>query len=137
MNNRFKMTVAAAALLAGTGFAYAQGTGMGHEGSSGGAGMQQSAPSSARGGAAEHGGAAQQMNRDATQGGINSSQSEQRSPAAGSPRAEDSMKGDKSKGMSSENEGKGGSKDMKAEGRQDRSGKNAEGREDKSNMRSE
>ncbi len=35
MNNRFKMTVAAAALLAGTGFAYAQGTGMSHEGSSG------------------------------------------------------------------------------------------------------
>jgi hypothetical protein len=137
MNNRFKMTVAAAALLAGTGFAYAQGTGMSHEGSSGGAGMQQSAPSS--GGAAERGGAAQQqMNHDATQGGMNSSPSEGKSPAAGSnQRAEDSVKSDKSKSMNSENETKGGNKDMKAEGRQDQNNQKAEGREDKNNMKAE
>ena len=56
MTSRFKITVAAAALLAGTGFAYAQGTGMGHEGGAGGgASTQQSAPSSERGGAAERG----------------------------------------------------------------------------------
>ncbi len=134
MNNRFKMTVAAAALLAGTGFAYAQGTGMSHEGSSGGgAGMQQNAPSSDRGSAAERGGAAQQqMNHDATQGGMNSSPSEAKSPAAGSnQRAEDSVKSDKSKNMNSENETKGGNKDMKAEGRQDQNGQKAEGREDR------
>jgi hypothetical protein len=134
MNNRFKMTVAAAALLAGTGFAYAQGTGMSHEGSSGGgAGMQQSAPSSDRGGAAERGGAAQQqMNHDTTQGGMQSSPSGDKSPAAGSKqRAEDSVKSDKSKNMNSENETKGGNKDMKAEGRQDQNGQKAEGREDR------
>ena len=34
MNNRFMMSVAALALIAGTGFANAQGTGMGREGSS-------------------------------------------------------------------------------------------------------
>ncbi|HUN95024.1 MAG TPA: DUF1236 domain-containing protein [Bradyrhizobium sp.] len=116
MTSRFKITVAAAALLAGTGFAYAQGTGMGHEGSSGGgAGVQQSAPSS------EQGGAAHQMNHS-TQG-MSSSQSEERSPAAGSnQRAEES---------------KGGNKEMKAEGREDRTNMKAEGREDRTNMKAE
>jgi hypothetical protein len=137
MNSRFKMTVAAAALLAGTGFAYAQGTGMGHEGSSGGAGMQQSAPSSERGGAAEHGGAAQQMNHNATPGGMNSTQSEERSPAAGSNQRAEDAKGDKSKSMNSENESKGGNKEMKAEGRQDQNGQKSEGRDDKNNMKAE
>jgi hypothetical protein len=139
MTSRFKMTVAAAALLAGTGFAYAQGAGMSHEGSSGGgAGMQQSAPSSGHSGAAssERGGAAQQMNHG-TQG-MSSSQSEEKSPAAGSnQRAEDSMKADKSKGMSSENETKGRNKEMNAEGRQDQNSQKAEGREDKSKMKAE
>jgi hypothetical protein len=132
MTSRFKMTVAAAALLAGTGFAYAQGTGMSHEGgAAGGASAQQSAPSSERGGATERGGAAQQqMNH--TRGA-----SEDKSPAAGSnQRAEDSVKGDKSKSMSSEND-KSGSKDMKAEGRQDQKNQKAEGREDKNNMKAE
>ncbi len=126
MNSRFKITVAAAALLAGTGFAYAQGTGMSHEGSSGGgSSMQQSSPSSEHGGAAQH----QQMNHS-TQG-LGSSQSEERSPAAGSnQRAEDSMKS-KSKGMSSENETKGRNKEMNAEGRRDQTNQKAEGREDR------
>ena len=44
MTNRLMMSVAAAALIAGTGFAYAQGTGMGREGSSAGSTVQQSAP---------------------------------------------------------------------------------------------
>ncbi len=120
------MTVAAAVLLAGTGFAYAQGTGMSREGASGGgASTQQSAPSS------ERGGAAQQMNHDATPDGMKS-QSEDKSPAAGSnQRAEDSMKGDKSKSMSSENDTKGGNKEMKAEGRQDQNNQKAEGRQDR------
>lgn len=146
MTSRFKMTVAAAALLAGTGFANAQGTGMSHEGSSGGgAGMQQSAPSSGHGAASsERGGAAQQINHS-TQG-MSSSQSEEKSPAAGSnQRAEDKAgnsqraeeKGDKSKSMSSGNETKGGNKEMKAEGRQDQNSQKAEGREDKSNMKAE
>src|SRR5215470_16104845 len=50
MFNRFMITAATAALIAGTGFAYAQGPSK--EGPSGGAGVQQSAPSS---GSAEHG----------------------------------------------------------------------------------
>jgi hypothetical protein len=135
MTSRFKITVAAAALLAGTGFAYAQGTGMSHEGGAGGgAGMQQSAPSSERGGAAERGGATQQMNHNATQG-----MGDEKSPAAAdsNQRADDSMKSDKSKSMNSENESKGASKDMKAEGRQDQKSQKAEGREDKNNMKAE
>ena len=48
------------------------------------------------------------------------------------------MKGERSKSMSSENDNaKGGSKEMKAEGREDRNGKKAEGREDRSNMKAE
>jgi hypothetical protein len=139
MTSRFKMTVAAAALLAGTGFAYAQGTGTSHEGASGGAGMQQSSPSS------EHGGSAQHMNH-ATQG-MSSSQSEEKSPAAGSnQRAEEKSgssnqraeeKGEKSKSMNSENESKGGNKEMKAEGRHDQNSQKAEGRENKNNMKAE
>ncbi len=39
--------------------------------------------------------------------------------------------------MNSENETKGGNKDMKAEGRQDQNGQKAEGREDKNNMKAE
>ena len=41
MTNRFMISVAAAALIAGTGFANAQGTGMSREGASGGAMVQQ------------------------------------------------------------------------------------------------
>ena len=46
MTNRFMISVAAVALIAGTGFANAQGT-MSREGSSAGSTAQQSAPSSA------------------------------------------------------------------------------------------
>ena len=67
---------------------------------------------------------------------MKATQSEQKSPsAAKSERAEDMQK---SKGMSSENNAKGGAKDMKAEGREDRSGNmKAEGREDSSKMKAE
>ena len=52
MSNRFLISVATAALIAGTGFANAQGTGMGRDaGSAGSAAQQQGAPSSERGGA--------------------------------------------------------------------------------------
>src|SRR6185503_18549981 len=52
MSNRFLISVAAAALIAGTGFANAQGTGMSRDAGSAGSTAQQSAPSSDRGGAA-------------------------------------------------------------------------------------
>ena len=44
MTNRFMISVAAAALIAGTGFANAQGTGMSRETPSAGSTSQQSAP---------------------------------------------------------------------------------------------
>jgi hypothetical protein len=129
MINRFMISVAAAALIAGTGIANAQGTG--HEGS-----MAQSAPASEQ----EHGGAkaAAPSGRDAAKpmapsSGMKATQSE---PAAGrnqraedtkNPRAEDNkgqraeenMQGQKSKSMSSENDNTkaGNAKDMKAEDR--------------------
>src|SRR5206468_9365618 len=61
MTSRFLISAAAAALIAGTGFANAQGTGTSREGASGGAATQQTAPSS--------GGA---MNRDSGMKGAES-----------------------------------------------------------------
>jgi hypothetical protein len=129
MTNRFLISVAAVALIAGTGFANAQGTGMSREGGSSSAGSS-----------------AGQMSHESTESkspdatrpspGMKATQSEQKSPsAAKSERAEDMQK---SKGMSSENNAKGGAKDMKAEGREDRSGNmKAEGREDSGKMKAE
>ena len=123
MINRFMISAAAVALIAGTGFANAQGTGMSREAPSAGSTVQQSAPS------------AGPANRDAAEParpspGMKATQSEQRPPAAGkNQRAEDNMPGQKSKSMSSDNDNaKGPSKDMKAE---DRNGSmKAEGREE-------
>jgi hypothetical protein len=141
MINRFMISAAAVALIAGTGFANAQGTGMGREAPSAGSTVQQSAPSADRAGTS-----ASPANRDATEptkpsSGMKATQSEQKPPAAGkNQRAEDNMPGQKSKSMSSDNDNaKGASKDMKAEGREDRSGNmKAEGREDRNgNMKAE
>jgi len=105
MSNRLMISVAAIALLAGTGLANAQG-GMKNE--SGGAAVQQSAPS---------GGAAGRESVGPSQ--TQSTQSDQKSPgAAKSQRAQDNMPGAKSENMSSENTTKSGAKDMKAEGRE-------------------
>lgn len=149
MVTKFTTSVAAIALIAGTSFAYAQGTGMGHEGSSGSA-AQQSAPSSEHGGASET-----QTNHNAAQSG-EKAQGGQNQRAQGEMKAgpkqeksaqENSAKGERSK-MSSENDNAKGSKEMKAEGREN-SGKmkaegreengkmKAEGREDRSNMKAE
>ena len=81
------------------------------------------------------------MNRDAAKPEMKSTQSEEKSPAAGkAQRADEGMQGQKSQGqksttvgadekadqksksMSSENDNSKGGKDMKAEGRQDRNG---------------
>ena len=87
MSNRFLMSVAAAALIAGTGFANAQGTGMSREAPSAGATTQQSAPPSA----------ATPMNRDASQSGApaeapKAAQSKDMAPK-GEKSAQDNMKG--------------------------------------------
>ena len=60
MTNHFMMSVAAVALIAGTGFANAQGTGMSREAPSAGPATQQSAPSADRAAPS----AATPMNRD-------------------------------------------------------------------------
>src|SRR6266481_1097680 len=129
MTNRFMISVAAAALIAGTGFANAQGTGTSREAPSAGSTVQQSAPS-------EHGNSAAPSNRNAAEprgpsSGMKATQSEEKSPgAAKNQRTEDQgMQGQKSKSMSSENEGAKGGKDMKAEGREGRKDMKAEGRE--------
>ena len=118
MTNRFLISVAALALIAGTGAAGAQEKGA-HE--SGGAAVQ-SAPASAGGGAAA---GATTQNRESTEpsAGMNSTPSEKTAPgAAKGQRAQETAPGQKSKSMSSENDNAKGGKDMKAEGRQDRNG---------------
>jgi len=140
MINRFMISAAAVALIAGTGFANAQGTGMSRDAPSAGSTVQQSAPSADRAGTS-----AGPANRDAAEptkpsSGMKATQSEQKPPAAGkNQRAEDNMPGQKSKSMSSDNDNaKGASKDMKAEGREDRNGNmKAEGREDRNGMKAE
>jgi hypothetical protein len=109
MTNRFMMSVAAVALIAGAGFANAQGTGT-KEQPSAGSSAQQSAPSSERGNSAAQSKPSSDMK---------ATQSEDKSPgAAKNQHADDKAQGSKSKSMSSENESK-GAKDMKAEGGKD------------------
>jgi hypothetical protein len=153
MMNRLMITVATAALIGGTGFANAQGAGMGREGPSAGSAAQQSqgaAPST------ERGSSAAPANRDATEstgpsGMKKSTQSEEKMQPQGgkNPRAQQDMKsglrdeksaqdnnmkennttGDKSKSMSSQNDKGAAGKDMKAEGREGQNGDmKAEGR---------
>jgi hypothetical protein len=119
MSNRFMMSVAIAALIAGTGFANAQGTGAAREAPS--AGATQSAPPSDRAAPS----AATPMNRnDASPGAApadapKSAQSDEKMQPQGgkNQRAQDTAPGQKSKSMSSENEKAGAGKDMKAEDR--------------------
>jgi hypothetical protein len=120
MTNRFLISVAAAALIAGTGFANAQGAGTGSAGST----AQQSAPPS--GGASSSGGA---MQRDSGPSGMKGTEpgtkaSESTDKMAPSKSAQDSnrMQGEKSKSMQSETDSTKGGKDMKAEGRDSKSG---------------
>jgi hypothetical protein len=112
MTNRFMMSVAAVALIAGTGFANAQGTGTAAPSS--GSTVQQSAPAA--------GSSATTPSRDAAEptkpssgmkatqsdkpsSGMKATQSEQKSPTAGkNERAEENMQGQKSKSMSSGND---------------------------------
>jgi uncharacterized protein DUF1236 len=131
MTNRYLISVAAAALIAGTSFANAQGN-TSREAPSSGATTQQSAPPS------ERGSAATPMNRDSSQSGAPAeapksaqskdmdkngaknqrAQDDMKAGAKGEKSAQDNnMKGERSKGMSSENEKAGASKDMKAEDR--------------------
>src|SRR5690242_2206851 len=108
MFNRFMITAATAALIAGTGLAYAQGTGAGKEGPAGGAGMQHStqSPSSGREGA-EHG-------MKSSQGGekMQGAQNERAQEKSGTKG--ESMKGEKSAQENMKGE-KSGHENMKGE----------------------
>jgi len=128
MSNRFLISVAAAALIAGTGFANAQGTGMSRDAGSAGSTAQQSAPSSDRGGAASG-----TMQRDSGgTSGMKGADSADKADKATQPGAGKSvqdgnrMQGEKSKSMHSETDSTKdsakGSKDMKAEGRDSKTG---------------
>src|SRR5665647_575305 len=95
MTNRFMLSVAVAALIAGTGFANAQGTGMSREGgAAAGTTVQQGAPPSG----AAAGTSATTTNHEATEStkpspGMKATQSEPKSPTAGkNVHAQDDMK---------------------------------------------
>lgn len=135
MTNRFMISVAAAALIAGTGFANAQGTGMSREAPSTNPTVQQTAPSSDH---AAPSSATPPSRNDASDSGTppaKTTQSDEKMQPQGSKnqRAQDdinagpkgqksaqdnNMKGEKSKSMSSETNERGtAGKDMNAEGR--------------------
>ncbi len=130
MTNRFLISAAVAALIAGTGFANAQG--MSREGTSGGAATQQTAPSP--GGASsgtmqrDSGGASGMKGAESTgaknpdSSGTKASESNEKMPSSKSAQDTKSPAGEKSKSMSSETDTTKGGKDMKAEGRDSKSG---------------
>lgn len=155
MFNRFMITAATAALIAGTGFAYAQGTGAkegpaaSKEAPAASPGTHQSAPSATpmnREGGAEHGMKSTQSEEKMQPQGSKAQQAQDmKSPAREEKSAQDNMKGEKSKSTpteerskSTQNEKGAAGKDMKAEGREDRTGNTkAEGREERGNMKAE
>jgi hypothetical protein len=148
MFNRFMITAATAALIAGTGFAHAQGTGAAKEAPAKEApaaspGTHQSAPSATpmnREGGAEHGMKSTQSEEKMQPQGTKAQQAQDmKSPAREEKSAQDNMKGEKAKSTqteerskSTQNEKGAASKDMKAEGREDRTG-----RDDRSGMKAE
>jgi Protein of unknown function (DUF1236) len=134
MTNRFLISVATAALIAGTGLANAQAPG--RDAGSPGSAAQQSAPPS--GGASS--GGAMQRDTGGTSGmkgaesgmkgesGIKGSEpgmkasDEKAQPSSKSAQDGNRMQGEKSKSMHSETDSPKGGKDMKAEGRDSKSG---------------
>jgi len=142
MINRFMLSVAAAALIAGTGFANAQGTGMSREAPSAGSPAQQSAP------AERASPSAAPMNRESASDSkssdkdMKSTQSDEKTapkgataPGAKSQRAQDEAKPDMKAGAKGE---KSAQDDMKpgAKGEKSAQDNNAKGDASK-NMRSE
>lgn len=134
MTKHFLLSTATAVLIAGTGFAYAQGTGMGREGGgSGGSTMQQNAPSTEQG----RGSATAPMRNDAS-GGM-SNEGTGRGSASGQ-RAHDTHPGKMKNERSAEDHGKGGagndhSKGMRSE--RNESGKRTEERHQRTEDRNE
>jgi hypothetical protein len=150
MSNRFLISVATAALIAGTGLANAQAPGR-DAGSAGSAGSaaQQSAPSSGgassgamqrdSGGTSGMKGAESGMKSESgTKGsepGMKASESNEKAQPSKSAQDGNRMQGEKSKGMRSETDAPKGGKDMKAEGRDSKTGTTTtESRDSKSGM---
>jgi hypothetical protein len=148
MMNRLMISAATAALIAGTGFANAQGN-MGREGgAAGGAGMQQSAPSSpattnregaegAKASQSEEKGAVknQRAQQDMKPGAATGEKSAGEKSAQETPK--ETPKGDKSKSMNSQNEKGAPAKDMKAEDQERNGNMKAEGRDSNSTTAAE
>ncbi len=118
MTNRLMMSVAAVALIAGAGFANAQGT-MGKEGPSAGAPAEHGAPS--------NGSSAKPM----APSGMKATQSEPNGGMKGQ-RAEDNKMGQKPNTMRSETNEPKANRGRQAQGREDRGKEQAQGREDRS-----
>jgi hypothetical protein len=154
MFNRFMITAATAALIAGTSLAYAQGTGASKEGPGGGAGTQHStqSPSTSREGA-EHGMKSSQggekmqgpqnqhvQEKSGTKGESMKGEKSAQENMKGEKSAQENMKSEKSekgeKSKSSQYE-KGTAGSTKAEGREERGNMKAEGREDRNGMKAE
>jgi hypothetical protein len=135
MTNRFMVSVAALALIAGTGFANAQGMSK-EPGGAGGAAMQHSAPSdnsTAPSQSPSSTGTSKSEANEPSKGGMKSTQTEQKPGAMKNGRAEDNnIKGGSTKERA-EDRGKGTSENQRAEDA-NKSGNNmkAEGRQDKS-----
>jgi hypothetical protein len=134
MTSRFMVSVAAVALIAGAGFANAQGTGSERDRSPAGSTAQQSAPERGNSAAPANRGGAESTSPSS---GMKATQSEEKSPgAAKGQRAEDKDM-QKSKSMNSENERAKGGKDMKAEGREGGKDMKAEGKEGGKDMKAQ
>lgn len=163
MSNRWMITAAAAALIAGSGFAYAQ-TNMGREGgTAGGAGMHQGASPSTGAGHESSAGMKSSQQAEHEQKGSSTNRSAQRetkgaekrtvgqsaaSEKSAGEKSSQENKSDRSKGMSSQNEEKGATSkkaeernerdgNMKAEGQQHNGNMKAEGQERNGNMKAE
>jgi Protein of unknown function (DUF1236) len=141
MTNRFMVSVAALALIAGTGLASAQGMnkepGGATTGPSGGAAMQHSVPADAPAGSAK--------SEPSEKGGMKSSQTEQKSPGAmKNERAEDNVKGGSTTQRAEDRDNAKGSNANQRADESTKSGTKAEGREnmkaegrDQNNMKAE
>jgi uncharacterized protein DUF1236 len=125
MTNRFMVSVAALALIAGTGLANAQGT----KSESGGSSMQHSSPADTSAGSAK--------SESSEKGSMKSSQSGQNSPGAmKNDRAEDSVKGG-STSQRAEDRGKSSTTNQRAEDNAKSGNTKAEGRDRDQNMKAE
>ena len=133
MTNRLMMSVAAAALIAGTGFANAQGTGTERNAPS----TEHAAPSSAtptNRNDATHGGAARSEQKMQPPGGMNQRAEDnmKANPRDGKSAQENNLKSDQPKGMSAQTDEKGTArKDMKAEDRNGNMNADSKGAESK------